>query len=187
MGYVLASDGLAPWGQAAAIVLALYLLVSILLGLALTALLLFGFAWIREKSELLKKLRPQVIQLNQAAIATRQGHPVPDEIAENKIVSAIIQVPKVAATLPARASSIERKVDQGSERVAGVVIELHARAVMVRSMARAFFLPGLTPSRPVTPLELQESVSEPEAAVVVQSPREEPPMEQEIIIVQSSR
>ncbi len=73
MDYVLASDGLAPWGQAAAIVLALYLFVSIVVGLALVAALMFGFAWIREKAELLRRLRPQVMQINQAALATKRG------------------------------------------------------------------------------------------------------------------
>ena len=40
--YVLAGDPLAPWGQASAIILALYMFVYILIGLAVSAALMFG-------------------------------------------------------------------------------------------------------------------------------------------------
>jgi hypothetical protein len=189
MDYVLASDGLAPWGQAAAIVLALYLFVSIIVGLALTAALMFGLAWIREKAELLRQLRPQVMQINRAAIAAKRGDPLPSEVADNKIVSTIVQVPKIAGNVAARTSSIEQTVDHGSQRVANVVIEFYARTAMVKGMARAFFLPGLTKARPVAPVVQTVKQPEPEAEQiqVVQAPQEERPLEQEIVITQSSR
>ena len=186
MDYVLASNGLAPWGQAAAIVLALYIFLSIIIGLALAAALLFGFSWIRQKSELLRQLRPHIVELNKAAIAARRGDPLPREVADNKIMSAIVQVPKVTNNIAARASSIEQKVDQGSDRVAGAVIEFHARAAMVKGMAKAFFLPGLTRSRPAAPLvqTVKQQEREPEQTQVVQPPREERPLEREIVITQ---
>ena len=190
MIFVLASNGLAPWGQVAAIILALYLFVSIVVGLALVAALMFGFAWIREKAELLRQLRPQIMQLNQAVVAAKRGDALPPEMADNKFISAVIKVPKIAATLPARASSIEQKVEQGSGRVAGAVIEFHARTAMVKGMAKAFFLPGLTQARPAAPVVQmveQQQVREPEPEVVTQRPIEERPMEREIVITQSSR
>jgi hypothetical protein len=183
MMLVLASDGLAPWGQAAAIILALYVFVSILVSLVLVAALMFGFAWIREKSELLRQLRPQITQLNRAAHAAKRGEPLPAKVADNKVMSALVQVPRVAENVAARASSIEQSVDRGSTRVAGAVIEFHARTAMVKGMARAFFLPGLTKARPVA----QEQEREMEPAAAVQAHDEEPPMEQEIIITQSFR
>jgi len=42
-----------------------------------------------------------------------------------------------------RVTTIEKKVDEGSERVAHAVIEFRARTVMVKEIAKAFFLPGL--------------------------------------------
>ena len=188
MNYVLASNGLAPWGQAAAIILALYLFLSIIVGLALAAVLLFGFAWIREKSELLRKLRPQIVQLNKAALASKRGESLPREVADNKIIAAVVQAPKVASNVAARASSIEQKVDQGSDRVAQVVIEFHARTAMVKGMAKAFFLPGLTtrprPASPIAQPVAQPQTPEPEQIEVAQGPLEERPLEQEIVITQ---
>lgn len=189
MGYVLASGGLAPWGQAAAIIIALYVFVSIIVGLVLAAALMFLFAWIREKAELIKMLRPTVLQMNEALEASQRGDPLPPEVADKKIIAAVAKVPKVAATLPARASSIEQKVERGSDRVAGVVIEFRARTEMVKGIAKAFFLPGLTKRRVSVPIEQpiqaeREQIAEPqrEEVVVAERSGEEPYMEQEIII-----
>jgi hypothetical protein len=49
LAYVLAGDPLAPWGQAAAILLGLYMFVYILIGLALAAGLMLGLTWVRQK------------------------------------------------------------------------------------------------------------------------------------------
>lgn len=187
---VLASGGLAPWGQAAAIILALYMFISIIIGLALAAALMFGFAWIREKSELLRQIRPHVSELNQAAIAVRRGDPLPQEVAENKVISVVAQVPKMAENIAARSSDVEQKVDLGSERVAHAVIEFYARTAMVKGMARAFFLPGLTRTRPAPPLAhpvtlpQEQEREEEQVEVAASGPREEPPLEQEIVITQ---
>lgn len=181
MDYVLASNGLAPWGQAAAIVLALYVFLSIIVGLALAAALLFGFSWIRQKSELLRQLRPRIVELNKAALAAKSGASLPREVADNKIMSAIVQVPKITNNVAARAKSIDQKIDQGSDRVASAVIEFHARTAMVKGMAKAFFLPGLTRTRPVA---LPVQTVEQQQTQVAQPPIEERPLEREIVITQ---
>lgn len=134
---VLAGDPLAPWGQAAAIILSLYMFVYILIGLVLAAGLMFGFAWVRQKTELIKKLRPTVDSVNHSLEEANKGELPPAGADENKVVRAIAQVPM-------QANNIEKKIDNGSERVAQAVIEFRARTVMVKQMARAFFLPGLT-------------------------------------------
>jgi hypothetical protein len=134
--YVLAGDPLAPWGQASAIILALYMFVYILIGLAVSAALMFGFAWVRQKAELIKKLRPTVESVNHSLEEANKGELPPPGPGENKVVRAIAEVPM-------RVTTIEKKVDEGSERVAHAVIEFRARTVMVKEIAKAFFLPGL--------------------------------------------
>jgi hypothetical protein len=134
--YVLAGDPLAPWGQAAAIILALYMFVYILIGLAVSAALMFGFAWVRQKAELIKKLRPTVESVNHSLEEANKGELPPPRPGENKVVRTIAEVPM-------RVTTIEKKVEEGSERVAHAVIEFRARTVMVKEIAKAFFLPGL--------------------------------------------
>jgi hypothetical protein len=134
--YVLAGDPLAPWGQAAAIILALYMFVYILIGLAVSAALMFGFAWVRQKAELIKKLRPTVESVNHSLEVANKGELPPPRPGENKVVRTIAEVPM-------RVTTIEKKVEEGSERVAHAVIEFRARTVMVKEIAKAFFLPGL--------------------------------------------
>lgn len=183
------SNAVAPWGQAGAIVLLLYLFVVIIVGLGLAAVMMFAFAWIREKAELFKKLRPLMDELNQGVKAAQRGEPLPREISSNKLLSTVVQVPKMAATLPDKASNIEQKVEQGSGRVADVVIELHARSEMVKGVLKAFFLPGLARPRPVAaPLQQQQiAVPEREQEIIPERRDEERPLEQEIVITQSSR
>lgn len=180
------SNAVAPWGQAGAIVLLLYLFIVILVGLGLAAAMMLAFAWIREKAELFRKVRPLVDELNQAVKAAKRGEPLPREIASNKLISTVVQVPKMAATLPDKASNIEQKVEQGSGRVADVVIELHARTKMAKGVLKAFFLPGLTRPRPVIPVQ-QAVTPEREQEIIPERRDEERPLEQEIVITQSSR
>jgi hypothetical protein len=186
MNYMLAG-GLASWGQAAAIILMLYLFVSILLGLVLAGVLMFGFAWVREKAELIKRLRPVLNQFNEAMAAARRGDPLPQKVADNKIVSTVTRVPGVVTGLSDRASKIEERIERGSTRVANAVIEFRARGEMVKGMARAFFLPGLPKKYPVlaeqaSPVELEQVV-----ATAPEKGEEERPLEQEIVITQSTR
>lgn len=184
----LISDGLAPWGQAAAIIIALYTFISVIVGLVLAAVFMFLLAWLREKSELIKQLRPHLDQVNQAVLAEKRGDPLPREVADNKVVQVVARVPRTVEALPDKASAIDRKVEQGSNRIAGTVIELRARTEMVKGMAKAFFLPGLakrrvSPPAPATLIELPER----EQVAAAETRREEPPMEQEIVITQSWR
>ena len=140
MQYVLASsDPLAPWGQVAAIIMLFYFLIVILLGLGLTLGLMFGLSWVREKSELIKKLRPTVESVNTTTESALNGN-LPASIDHNnrdRIMRAVVSVPD-------RARDIEQKVEQGSDRVASGVIEFRARTQMAKGIVKAFFLPGLT-------------------------------------------
>ena len=134
MLYVLASDPLAPWGQAAAIILSLYMFVYILIGVAVSLGLMFGFAWVRQNAELIKRLRPTVESVNTTLEEANKGTLPPAGPDENKIVRAIAQVPM-------QVTAIEKKIDEGSDRVAHAVIEFRARTLMVKQIAKAFFLP----------------------------------------------
>lgn len=146
MYVLLASDPLALAGQIAAIVLLLFMLVDILVGLALAVALLFGLSWLREKAALLKKLRPVVDSVNITSVAAIKGEeppPIGNETKTEKIAHA-------AALVPAYTRTVEQKVEHGSDRVAGAVIEFRARTVMVTGTLKALFLPGLT-NRPRLP------------------------------------
>ena len=188
MGYVLADGGLAAWGEAAAIILVCYLLISALLGLAMTAALLLTSIWIREKAELLKKVRPAIDQVNTLLESAQRGEALPPELADNHLAQLATRVPRVAAKLPAKASAIEQQVEQKSDRVVHAVIELRARTAMVKGMAKAFFLPGLTRSRPVSAPVVLPQVEEREMEPVAQQVEDEhPPYEEEMTMVQRLR
>ncbi|GER85023.1 hypothetical protein KTAU_36590 [Thermogemmatispora aurantia] len=132
----LAADPLETWGQIAAIVLAIELFVFVLLALGLSIGLFFAFAWVQEKSELIKRLRPVVDQLNQALETSPTERSTEGGALEHPLVQGVV-------SLPERVRAVDRRVEQGSDRVAEAVIEFRARTVMVKEMARAFFLPGL--------------------------------------------
>jgi hypothetical protein len=137
---VFAADPLAPWGQIAAIILLLYMFISVILGLGLALGLMFGLNWVRQKAELIKLLRPTVDSVNtttEAAIAGKLPPASPTSDTRDKIARGVAQVPVLAHT-------VEQKVEQGSDRVANVVIEFRARTEMAKGMLKAFFLPGLT-------------------------------------------
>ncbi|MBX5458694.1 MAG: hypothetical protein IRZ31_17515 [Thermogemmatispora sp.] len=148
----LAADPLETWGQIAAIVLAIELFVFILLALGLSIGLFFAFAWVQEKSELIKRLRPAVDQLNQALETSPTERPTEGGALEHPLVQGVVN-------LPERVRAVDRRVEQGSDRVAEAVIEFRARTVMVKEMARAFFLPGLV-RREARQRELRESSRE---------------------------
>ena len=137
MLYVLASDPLAPWGEVAAIILLFYMFLSVIIGLAVALGLLLGLAWVREKVELIKKLRPTVDSVNiTSKAAVRGALPAPGS-SDNKIVRTVAEVPAYAHT-------IEKKVEEGSDRVTDVVIEFRARTQMAKTVVKAFLLPGST-------------------------------------------
>jgi len=153
MLYLLASDPLAAWAQAAGIILAIYMFVLLLIVLALSLLFMYAFAWIREKSELVKKLRPTVDSVN-IAIESKSDETLPATVDHsNRLVQAVhtlqsVQLVQKAKDAQRQVGNIEQKVEQGTGRVAGTVIEFRARTVMVQGMLKAFFLPGLTKQKP---------------------------------------
>lgn len=159
MVYVVASDILAPFGQAAAIFLAIYMFVFILIGMAISVLLTIGFTWVREKSELVKKLRPTVESVN-TTIDAGDSETLPAVVDQNnKLLQTIhtiqlVQVEQKARDVQKQVNNIESKVDQGTDRIAEAVIEFRARTVMAQSMLKAFFLPGLVKQKPRSPLLL---------------------------------
>ena len=137
MLYVLASDPLASWGQIAAIILLFYMFLSVIIGLAVALGLMLGLAWVREKVELIKRLRPTVESVNKTSEAAIKGALPPPGSNDNKIVRTVAEVPMYAHT-------VEKKVEEGSDRVTDVVIEFRARTEMAKTILKAFFLPGLT-------------------------------------------
>lgn len=146
---ILASDPLAPFGQAAGLILALYTFVSILVGLAFAAALMFGLAWVRQKSELVKKLRPIVDKVNATTRSAMSGT-LPPAQPDDKPVD---KIARTAAEGPMLVQNIDKQAEQTSDRVARALIEFRARTMMVKTIAKAFFLPGLTRKKPESALE----------------------------------
>lgn len=145
--HLVLSDALAPWGQAAAIILAIFLFVNILIGLALTAGFAFLFAWVREKAELVKKIRPNIDIINHTIETPESVFPVGNT--QQKLVQAIqrvqsLEVPHKLEEVQHKVQSISVQVDKRADRVAETMIEIRARTEMVKGIAKAFFLPGLT-------------------------------------------
>jgi hypothetical protein len=155
MHYLFASgpSPLAAWGQAAAIILVIELLFFILIGIVLIAVLMFGLSWVREKVELIKRLRPTVESVNTTTEEALHGTLPPPGPDDNKVVRTIAEV-------PAKVEDIEKKVDQGADRVAQAVIEFRARTVMVEGIIKGFF----------SPKSVQQQLSERKADVGFASP-----------------
>jgi hypothetical protein len=152
---------LAIWGQIAAIILVIELFLLIVIAVALNAALAFAFAWVREKVELVKKLRPVVDSVNTTTEAAIKGTLPEARTDENKIVRTVAQI-------PAQANAIEGKVVQGTDRVANAVIEFRARTVMVEGIVKAFFLPGLMRPKPRFP-----EIESPEPKLLLEGRSEE--------------
>jgi len=141
------SDILTQLGQAAAIILLIYLFVNILIGLAFALVFMFAVAWAIEKAESIKKLRPTVKSVNEAIKNPEDG------ASSNKLVEVVHSIQKAA--IPQKiegvqhgVQGVEQKVNQGADRVAGALIEFRARTVQAQGVLKAFFLPGLTRRRP---------------------------------------
>ena len=132
MQVVLAVDPtLAAWGQAAAIIIGLFSLIFVIIAVALNIGLAFVFAWVRQKAELVHKLHPTVDNINETVQDAIQGTPDKDA---NVIVRSV-------ASVPAGVNSIDKRVDNVSDRVAKGVIEFRARTAQVVTVARAFVVP----------------------------------------------
>jgi hypothetical protein len=148
MMFILA-DVLAPLGQAAAIILAIYLFVNILIGLVFAVVFMFAIAWVGDKVALVKNLRPTIESVNAAIKNPEESPSHAGEGQEAKLLQAVHAVQ--SAAIPQRiegvreqAQSIEEKLNRGADRVAETMIELRARTVQAQGIVKAFFLPGLT-------------------------------------------
>src|SRR5437588_5887597 len=138
---IAANPILAMWGQIAAIVICLFVLIFVLLAVAFNVLMAFGMTWVREKVDLIKMLRPTVESINKASESVSQG--VAPTANENAIV-------RTVASLPTNVHAIEKKVQRSTDPAANVVIEIRARTVQVQTVVKAFLLPGLMRRKPTT-------------------------------------
>lgn len=138
---------LAIGGQVAAIVICIFIFLFIMIALAFNLLVAFGLSWVREKSNLIKMLRPTIDSLNTATELAKEG--VQPSVSENPIV-------RTVAGIPLQAHAIEGQVDHASERVAHAVIEFRARTIQAQTILKTFFLPGLT--KPKRPLQRDETL-----------------------------
>ena len=120
-------------GQIAAIIICLFAFVFILLAVVFNLAMAFGLSWLATKINAIKMLRPTVESVNKATESALQGTP-PDENQPTLI--------RAAASIPTTMQNVEKKVDQGTEKVADAVIEFRARTVQAKTILQAFFLPG---------------------------------------------
>jgi predicted PurR-regulated permease PerM len=163
LDFVLAANPiLAMFGQIAAIVICIFVLIFVLLAIAFNVLMSFTMAWVHEKVDLIKMLRPTVESLNKASESVSQG--IAPTANENIVVRKV-------ASLPANMHAIDEKVQQSTGRVANAVIEFRARTVQVQTVVKAFLLPGLTRRRPVIPTgDGAKDLKGPQAWMVIEEP-----------------
>lgn len=143
------SDVLSQLGQVAAIILLIYLLVNILIGLAIAVVFMFAGAWVRDKAELIKKLRPTIESVNTAI----KNPEAANGGAANGLVKVVhsiqsVAIPQKIEGVEHGVQSVEEKVSQGADRVASAVIEFRARTAQAQGVLKALFLPGLTRKSP---------------------------------------
>ena len=142
-------DILTPLGQVAAIILGIYMLINILIGLVFAVVFMFAVAWLGDKAELIKNLRPTVESVN-TAIKHPEDAALPEGAAPpNRLVQAVHSIQAIHITekvegVQHSVQAVERKVDQGTDRISSAMIELRARTVQAQGIVKAFFLPGLT-------------------------------------------
>lgn len=146
---IVTGDVLVQLGYAAAIILLIFMLVNILIGLALAVGLMFATTWVGDKAELLKKLRPTIRDVNEAL---RNPESVKGESAQGlvKVIHSIqtAGIPQKVEGVEHGVQSVEQKVNEGADRVAGALIEFRARTAQAQGVLKAFFLPGLTRKSP---------------------------------------
>jgi hypothetical protein len=142
-------DILTQLGQVAAIILLIYLLVNILIGLVIAVIFMFAVAWVGDKAELIKKLRPTLESVN---VAIKNPEAATGEAANGlvKVVHSIqsAAIPQKIEGIEHGVLSVEEKVGQGADRVASAVIEFRARTAQAQGVLKALFLPGLTRKSP---------------------------------------
>jgi len=121
-------------GQIAAIIICLFLLIFVLITLGFHLLMTVAMTWVREKSELVKKVRPLVESANETTDVVKRG--VKPAVTENVIVRRVAEV-------PLQVQAVDKRVDQISDRVAKTTIEIRARTIQAQTIVKAFFMPGL--------------------------------------------
>lgn len=126
---------LAGAGQIAAIVICLFAFPFVVIVVGYHLAMSFLTSLLNEKAELIKIFRPYVESVNTSTSAAEMGlTPAPNE------QSAV----RIAAQIPLRVNAADKKVEQVSDNVVSKVIEVRARTLQVKQVAKAFFLPGLT-------------------------------------------
>lgn len=123
---------LAGFGQTAAIIICLFLLVFILITVALALAMVFATSWVNEKAELVKMLRPTVDSVNKTSEEALQGQPAAED--KNVIIRTISKV-------PVGMHAADKKVDEATDKVAHGVIEFRARTLQVQTVVKSFLFP----------------------------------------------
>ncbi|EFH86935.1 hypothetical protein [Ktedonobacter racemifer] len=121
-------------GRIAAIIICLFVFVFIIVSVALNFVMAWGLSLLREKVNVVQKVRPQVENVNQATTRAKQGLP-PDEN-ENTLA-------RTVAKVPAGVQKVDTKTVQLADKAAKGLIEARARTVQAQTILKAFFLPGL--------------------------------------------
>jgi hypothetical protein len=134
---------IAAGGQAAAIILCIFLLISVILMLAINLGLAFVLAWIREKANAIKLLRPTVDSVNKSSEAALQGKEI-EAIEESKVAH-------TAAALPGSVHNIDQTVHQVSSKVANAAIEFRARTAQAQAIVTAFLAPNAYRQKEIRP------------------------------------
>jgi cytoskeletal protein RodZ len=134
---------IAAGGQIAAIILCVFLLISVLLMLAINLGLAFLLSWIREKVNVIKLLRPTVDSVNKSSEAALQGREI-ETTEENKVA-------RTVASLPGTVHTIDQKVDQISSKVANAAIEFRARTAQAQAIVKTFLAPGTNRQKVIQP------------------------------------
>lgn len=149
-------------GQIAAIVVALYFFLFVVLFIAASLLFLYLNAWIRQQVRLVHQLR-SIVESIDTTLHTPASETLPAALTPDnrlgQVTQAIhraqaVQVVQIAKNTQMQVDSISKKVEPVADRIAGGVIEFRARTVMVQGMLKAFFLPGLVKPKPRSPLLL---------------------------------
>ncbi|MBA2679709.1 MAG: hypothetical protein H0U76_15080 [Ktedonobacteraceae bacterium] len=131
---------IATIGQISAIIICLFIFIFVLLAVAFNLAMAFGLGWVREKANLIKMLRPVVDSVNHASERAAHG----SDPAENKN-----PVVRAVATVPAQMNTIDKKVEETTDRVANAAIEGRARVEQGKAVVKAFFRRKPTTSAPL--------------------------------------
>lgn len=134
---------IATGGQIAAIIICIFFLITIILMLAVNLGLTFLLAWMREKANAIKLLRPTVDSVNKSSEAALQGQEV-EAIEESKVAQTV-------AAVPGSVHNINQQVNQVSSQVANAAIEFRARTAQAQAIVMTFFVPNAYKQKAMQP------------------------------------